>query len=203
MVKEYAQIVQKLVSKSKYTANTFNWLSKLMFVIFIHYFLETRPKMTFTFWSPCLHLPSAGVTGVHPTLFYVGLGDGTRASCTLGKHLPTEWHPQFLGYSQNHFPALESSVFLHFTWPPGLVRTLHIPVGKARSTRFGFHIFQTLSLKGTDHSLPLHFHTLFSDKQQQQIMVKYRYQEESVFHLHYFFFFIWGYAIVSLILIIN
>lgn len=71
MVKEYAQIVQKLVSKSKHTANTFNWLSKLMFVIFIHYFLETRPKMTFTFWSPCLHLPSAGVTGVHPILCFM------------------------------------------------------------------------------------------------------------------------------------
>ena len=40
--------------------------------------------------------------------------------------------------------------------------TLHIPVGKARSTRFGFHISQILLQKGTGHSLPLHFHTLFS-----------------------------------------
>lgn len=71
MVKEYAQIVQKQVSKSKHMANTFNWLPKLMLVIFIHYFLETRPKMTFIFWSSCLHLPSAWATGVHPTLCFM------------------------------------------------------------------------------------------------------------------------------------
>ena len=40
--------------------------------------------------------------------------------------------------------------------------TLHIPVGKARSTRFGFHISQILLQKGTGHSLLLHFHTLSS-----------------------------------------
>jgi hypothetical protein len=46
--------------------------------------------------------------------------------------------------------------------------TLHIPVGKARSTRFGFHIFQILLQRGTGHSLPPHFHTLFSDKEKEK-----------------------------------
>lgn len=46
--------------------------------------------------------------------------------------------------------------------------TLHIPVDKVRSTRFGFHISQILSQKGTGHSLPLHSHTLFSVREKEK-----------------------------------
>lgn len=46
--------------------------------------------------------------------------------------------------------------------------TLHIPVGKARNTRFGFRISRILLQKGTGHSLPLHFHTLFSVREKEK-----------------------------------
>ena len=46
--------------------------------------------------------------------------------------------------------------------------TLHIPVGKARSTRFGFRISQILLQKGTGHSLPLHFHILSSVREKEK-----------------------------------
>lgn len=50
--------------------------------------------------------------------------------------------------------------------------TLHIPVGKARSTMFGFRISRILLQKGTGHSLPLHFHTLFSVREKKRKEIK-------------------------------
>lgn len=58
---------------------------------------------------------------------------------------------------------------------PNYSITLHIPVGKARSTRFGFHISQIRLQKGTGHSLPLHFHTLFSVREKEKKKIKCRY----------------------------
>lgn len=117
----------------------------------------------FNLSASCLHSEVLKCRAHHDRL-YVALDGRTRASRTLSKlsHILGT-----LVSSQNHVtPAVERSSPSHTACLPGSVRTLHIPVGKARSTRFGFRIFRTLLLKGTDHSLPLHFHTLFSDKQQ-------------------------------------
>lgn len=59
--------------------------------------------------------------------------------------------------------------------------TLHIPVGKARSTRFGFRISRILLQKGTGHSLPLHFHTLFSVREKKRKEIKIGVLEEDFF----------------------
>lgn len=71
---------------------------------------------------------------------------------------------------------------------PGYFITLHIPVGKARSTRFGFHISQILLQKGTGHSLPLHFHILFSVREKEKKGNKINVLEEDSFFTYIWFF---------------
>ena len=58
---------------------------------------------------------------------------------------------------------------------------MHIPVGKARSTRFGFRISRILLQKGTGHSLPPHFHTLFSVREKEKEGNKIHVLEENLF----------------------
>lgn len=198
-------------------AKTSAWLPKFMFVyslthslLFGDKFMAINriytDKMAFNLW-PSASTPRRSRIGAHTmTCFPWGMVMEARHTQQALSQLSSIPVPKCTSpLSSKHFTsAVEQSSPGLPTQPPGSAPTLHIPVGKARSTRFGSRISRTLLLRGTDHSLPLHFHTLFSDKQQQQqqqIMIKYKFQEKRVFHLHGFFFFIWSYPNMPLILI--